>query len=235
MKKAKVDWKSFSRKEKWEYIWDYYKIHIIVGILVLCLGTYTGVKIATHRDPLVSVIMLNSERQSFKSQPVFEEFLEDRGYEVYSQAVRCHSNFYFWEENEYQNSAFGSDQYENVQMLQAYYALLYTREYDVIFGVGTVFDDTLKEGCFEDLTTLLPENALEIYEGDLIYYTDEETGETYPCAVRLSEENGWLQEHELYHGCTVGVLKTAPNKQIAGELIHYLLSENSEPLTEENS
>ena len=234
MKKAKVDWKSLSRKEKWEYIWDYYKIHIIVSILAVCIGVSAIVKIVNHRDPLVGVIMINCEKQVVASEPVFSEFLESNSYEVYSQAVMCRTNIHFWENSESQNAMFSSIEYENSQMIQAYYALLYTREYDVIFGTGPVFEQTVKDGAFADISELLPDVNLELYDGYIEYYTNEETGESYPCAIKLSQENGWIQEHGLYKECSVGVLKAAPHTQIASDMLRYLLAENLEPLTEEN-
>lgn len=234
MKKAKVDWKKFSRKEKWEYIWDYYKIHIIVGVLVLCFGTYMGVKLATYRAPLMKVIMLNSQRQAYDTQPIFEEFLTENEYEVYSKAIMCHTNFQFWALESDESSAFQSAQYENSQMLQGYYALLYTQEYSVVFGNGWVFEDTLNDMAFMDLRELLPEETLELYEDYIVYYSDEETGIEYPCAITLTEENSWLQEHGLYKNCMVGVLKSAPDVQMASELLGYVLAYNLSPLMEEN-
>lgn len=234
MKKAKVDWKSFSRKEKVEYIWDYYKIHIIVGILALCIGISTIVSVVNHRDPLMSVIMLNSEKHVVSSQPLFEDFLTTYDYEVYSQAVRCHANFHFWEEDEDQNTMYSSIEYDNAQMMQAYFALLYTREYDVVFGTGAVFEQTLEDGAFEDISQLLPDINLELYGDCIEYCTNEETGESYPCAIKLTGDHGWLQEHGVYEECTVGVLKAAPHKEMAGDLMRYLLAENLRMLTEEN-
>ena len=234
MKKAKVDWKKLSRKEKWEYIWDYYKIHIVIGVLAVCLGIYTGVKIATYRAPQMRVIMLNTQTQVHDTKPLFEEFLTEYQYEVYSDAVMCHSNFFFWALESEDGSMYQSVQYENAQMLQAYMALLYTGEYSVIFGNGWVFEDTLNEMAFMDLRELLPEKTLELFEGNIVYYSDEETGVEYPCAITLTAENGWLQEHGLYESCSVGVLKSAPNKQMASELLSYALAYNLSPLMEEN-
>lgn len=225
MKKAKVDWKNMSGKQKREYIWDYYKIHILVGILALSLGVYGVVKVVTHRDPLMSVIMLNSEKQVFDSQEVFDEFLTDWCYEVYPQAVKCHSNFIFLEESGEDTAVFESGMMEYAQLKQAYYALLYTKEYDLVMGNGPVFDETADGGAFADLRGFLSEETLEIYEQYLIYTDEEGTVEKYPCGIQLNADNGWLTENGLYQSCSVGVLKTAPNPAISARMIQYLLTE----------
>lgn len=235
MKKAKIDWKSFTRQQKREYIWDYYKLHIIVGILVLLLGTYIVVKIVNHRDPLMSTIMLNCNKPNFQTQEVFDEFLQEYGYESYSQAVKCHANLSFWEDGKPGVTVMESTQYENAQMMQAYHAMLYTNEYDLIFGTGEVMDETLQYGVFMDLTKVLPAEMLEIYADFIITFENEETGESYPCAILLSEENGWLQEHGLYKTCAVGILQKAPHKEIAVNHLKYLLAKNLALLTKENT
>jgi len=235
MKKAKVDWKSFTWEQKKEYIWDYYKIHIILALLVVCFGIYIGVKIANHRDPLMRTIMFNCYNSSVSSETVFEEFLTENGYEVYSNAVQCHSSLSFWEIDSEDSSMFQSAQYENGQLMQAYYALLATKNYSVVFGSGWVFDYTVSEDGFVDLSEVLPEETLELYADYLIYCVDEEEDTKYPCAIRLTEENGWIQEHAVYQSCAVGILRDAPDQQMAVELIRYLLAENMALLTEETS
>ncbi len=225
MKKAKVDWKNLSGKKKAEYIWDYYKIHILVGILVLSLGVYSVVKIVTHRDPLMSVIMLNCEKQSLDSQSVFEPFLTQWGYEVYPQAVKCHNNFTFREEGGSDTAVFESNLMEYAQLKQAYFALLYTKEYDIVMGNGPVFNETADGGAFADLREILSEESLETYAEYLIYTDEEGTVEKYPCGIQLNGDNNWLAENGLYQSCSVGVLKNAPNSEISARMIQYLLNE----------
>ncbi len=234
MKKAKVDWKNLSGKKKAEYIWDYYKIHILVGLLVLGLGTHLVVKIATHRDPLMNIIMLDCENPSFVSSEVFGEFLADGGYEIYELAVNCNTSIDFYEEGEEDSTLFSSALYENGQLKQAYYAFVWAGDYDLVMGEGDIFQETADGAAFADLSEYLSAETLEIYKDYLVYTDEKGEKEPYPCAIVLGEENGWLQEQGLYKTCSVGLLNNAPNPEISVELLRYLLSENLAPLTERN-
>ena len=234
MKKAKVDWKSLTPRKKAEYVWDYYKIHILVGVLVLGLGVHFIVKLATHRDPLMNIIMLDCENPTFASSEVFAEFLTDNGHEIYEQAVNCNTSIDFWEEGQEDSTLFSSALYENGQLKQAYHAFIWSNEYDVVMGQGDVFQETVDGGAFIDLSDYLSADTLEIYEDYLIYTDEDGAEESYPCAIVLGEENGWLQEHGLYKTCSVGLLNNAPNPEISMDFLRYLLAENLAPLTERN-
>ena len=218
MKKAKIDWKGMTRKQKAEYIWDYYKIHILLGVLALAIAIYVGVDMATSRDPLMSIIMLDARVQAVETSPTYSEFLELNGYEVYDDAVRSNTAIRFWKTELYEQAY-----YENLQLQQAYHALIWSETYDLIMGGDAAFEDTANGGCFIDLSQYLPADLIEKHHDDFVYTDEEGTVDSYPCAIIL-DDNRWLQQNEIYLSCSAGVLKSAPNPKIALQFIEYLLT-----------
>ena len=72
----KTDFKALSNKAKVQYIWDYYRLHIIVGVAaVLIIGSVIH-HFVTYREPLLNVIMINTSSGEATSSDGFNEFLD---------------------------------------------------------------------------------------------------------------------------------------------------------------
>ncbi len=227
----KEKWRAFSTKEKWSYFWYYYKIHTIVGLLVLLFGSYMIYEQVTNRNPLMSVVMLNvSTAQMQKNEVDYNEFLSEYGYEIYDNAVYNHTGLtiYTQEENK---ELYSKYYYEHSEVL---FSLLYAGAGDVVFGRGDFFTEELVLGlAFVDLREILPQETLERYADSLLYctpYTEGDDpdelipGEPYPCAIQL-ENNAWVLESGLYDSCYVGVPKRPQIKQITIDFMEYLLKQ----------
>lgn len=52
--------KGKSRKEKFAYFWEYYKVHTLVAILVLILGGSMIYSIATQKDIIMEAAFVNT-------------------------------------------------------------------------------------------------------------------------------------------------------------------------------
>ena len=55
----KTDFKALSNKAKVQYIWDYYKLHILFGGVIAAIVIGLGYHFITYRKPVLSVIMIN--------------------------------------------------------------------------------------------------------------------------------------------------------------------------------
>ena len=86
----KTDFKALSGKAKVQYIWDYYRLRILVIVLVAAFVIYLIYHYATYRDPLLNVIMINVNDSMSADAGGFDEFLEATDPElfVYYRSIR---------------------------------------------------------------------------------------------------------------------------------------------------
>lgn len=71
----KTDFKALSNKAKVQYIWDYYKLHILFGGVIAAIVIGLGYHFITYRKPVLSVIMINVQTTSENAEAAFDEFL----------------------------------------------------------------------------------------------------------------------------------------------------------------
>ena len=210
--------RELSGRDKAQYIFDYYKFHILGGILLLIAIISVIYTIATHVDPTLSVVMINADG---KDTEPFETFLADKGCEVVNGSVDFPDVLKFDENGNTQGS------YYDDMILSVYVG---GGDYDLFFGTGNKFKAYADEGCLMDLRLVLSEETFaSIPEEDLLWctpegaITDDGTG-TWPCAVLLTGNS--FVEH--FYGDTpvyYGVLYNRPHPELANEFSEYLLQQ----------
>lgn len=77
----KTDFKALSNKAKVQYIWDYYKLHILFGGVIATIVIGLGYHFITYRKPVLSVIMINVQTTSENAEAAFDEFSDAAGYD----------------------------------------------------------------------------------------------------------------------------------------------------------
>ena len=84
-----MTWKKFMAmpfKKKMEHIWEYYRWHILVTLVVVfALGTWIH-QAVSQKDPIMQVEMVNAYGASSGSE-AFQEFLSQQGRDYYEDAV----------------------------------------------------------------------------------------------------------------------------------------------------
>lgn len=212
-------WRKLSRKQKWQYLWDYYRFHIIAVILCVCLLVQFSVSVLTDTDPLMNVIMVNSPQYIEDGTDDFADFLSSCGYDSYKGAVDCHTGVYFysdaWIE---QSSSFATENYQSQQLL---YALIWSEDYDIVLGPEETFSEIGNQDGFADLSKILPQELLEQHVTSLVY-TDIPGETPYPYAIHLTN-NTWLDDTEYYDDCYFGILWNSQHTEIAISFAEYLL------------
>lgn len=78
----------------------------------------------------------------------------------------------------------------------------------------------------KDLTEVLPKDILDKYQDELCYTTDEETGDVYPSAILL-KDNEWIEASKMYPDkCVVAAAYGAADEQLQQKLMLEILGEN---------
>lgn len=215
----KVVLKEMEPKKRREYIWEYNKWYIIVGTFFAIFGTYLIVHYTTKKDIVANVIMVNTnvEAADNTGNELFDSFLEKNGYDTKHNEIVLNDGFYV--------NPNGVGQ-ENYYSYQSVLTVLEAGGADVYFSDDGVYGLIQDIGLLKDLNEVLPKDVLDKYQDELLYTTDQETGETYPSAIQLSD-NQWLKENQMYlDECVVGAAYGAADEKLQQKLMLEILGEN---------
>ena len=211
---AKPDFKNMSTGKKLEYVWDYYRFHILGTIvLVIVFGSIIH-HYATIKTAVLDMIFLNAYSAENENDP-FEEFLLEQGYDPNEYEVYLTTSLGFLlTEDDYQ---------ADYTTLQALSAMFSTGEVDVFATPPQVFVEYAPAGYMTDLSTVFTEDELAAYSDKIVYATLEETGETSPFAFNL---NGcrWLNDYGYYAGdYYMAITANSDSPELTKEFILYIL------------
>lgn len=204
--------KAYSTREKVNYIWDYFRWHILIAFVILCMCISWIYGIATHRDPLLRVQMINSLGEN-SGCITFKQFLDEHGYDYYDEAVQVNTNI----------QMNGESPVTNASAMQLLLCSIAAKDADIYFWDAPKLYALMDDGVMADLRQILSEEQLETYEDNLIYSHNPDTGEMYPCAVWL-QENSWIRDNQYYGSCAVGIADNTDNIEMAGQFLIYLLN-----------
>lgn len=209
----KPDLKAMPVKKRIEYVWDYYHIPILIGAAILIVITALIVQFVTYKEPIFNVVMINCKNAVDTTAVGYYDFLEEAGIDDLEGGVSLTSTLNF-------ENGESSTIYDR----QTLTMLLYAGGQDLFFGTGDIYMEYAKQGVLMDLRKVLSDETLQKYEDSLIYITDEELNETYPCVIKLSD-NAWLKKYDYYEGdCYFGIPWNAGNLELAEEFAEYMLN-----------
>lgn len=209
----KTDFKAMSGKSKVQYIWDYYRWPIVIVVLAAAFIISMIVHYATYKTPILNVIMVNSGDAFSSNDNVFDEFLEKYGYNPATQPVSLSSNLTIY--NGTTEAAYGDRQVLTTMVIAG--------GQDLFFDTGDMFFEYAGQGGFVDLTTVLSDEQLKTYQDELVYYTNEETGEEYLCGLKFTD-NDWLTKNNFYDTCYYGIFFSTGHPEISAQFTEFLLT-----------
>ncbi len=226
--------KALPWKEKFPYIWEYYKIWIIGTILVVAMTVSISLSVIENSKPVLISGMLVNNFTSQENESLFEQnFTEYMGQNEDDVNLDLSTDMYL--------HAGGMDEttYNTVQKIAIQVA---ARDLDFIASDESVVhyycnandpDDII----YMDLSTILPDDIFSMLESqDRILYSTDANGNRFPAAVDVTGtrfyEDAQIISTYSYLGCMV----TAPHKQNFVNLIRYAfdlpLPEGTDPTAE---
>ncbi len=210
----KPDLKSMSFQARLQYIWEYYKLHIGAVLIGAVLIVSVIHQVATYREPVLTVIMVNCNDPYNADDSGFSEYLAAAGYDPEKDSVNLQASLQF-------SDSQLAVSYQDAEVLGA---MIASGETDLLFGTGDLIPAYAEQGAFLDLSSVVPAETLAAYEGHLLYAADEATGASYPCAVELTG-NSWLTRNNYYDTCYFGILNSAPHAEAVRTFTAFLLNE----------
>ncbi|MCX4304664.1 MAG: hypothetical protein OSJ69_02550 [Acetatifactor sp.] len=159
-KKEREAMKNGTPKQKLAYFWDYYKWHVIIGVIVLVTAVSFIYQAVTRKSVALYALLLNAAEYNFmednsKNTAAFAEYagIDENKFDImYDTSVQLGT----------------VDDYTSAQKLMVYIA---AAELDVMVSDSDSLTKYAYQGNFHDLRQILTEEQLSAYQ-DFFYYID---------------------------------------------------------------
>ena len=209
----KTPFKELSTSQKIRYIYDYYKIHILIVVAVIALLISLVYSFSHHKENLMNVLMINFEGDSTKADEVLNDFMLKEDYNTNSYSITT-------------NTAISVDvnSMEYMQELYSLNGLMASSTYSGFFSDEETFMYYANQGYFINLEDIMSEELIEKYKDYIIYGKDFDTNDSYPCGIRINTQNcNMLKENEFYKECIFGFITGDTDKTLCKDFIEYVL------------
>ncbi len=207
--------KQLTWKQRFGYIWDYYKpfMAAIIGIIVVINIGYTMFK-NLHTDTILSVYFVNSLYAMTDEEELGDQYID------YIGGLEKNQDFVL--DLSVSVSADDSSEYSYANQIK-FSTLSAAGSIDVCLMDPEDFDSYSDLGFYGDLREALSDEELDKWS-DLLIYTKDEEGEEYPCGIDLSESS-ILLEYNLYPQGVCGGISVNGNKsEDSAPFFEWLLS-----------
>ena len=229
--------KGMGFKAHWDYFWDYYKVHVIVGILVI-VGIFSLAKdILTQKPDAINITIINAAGISDAS-PLEAGFAEYESIDTtkFNVAIDSTSSINLQNPDSY-----------TIANSERIYSMIAAHDLDVIMADTEVFQNYAKNEMFLDLRDYFSDEEMNAF-GDSIFYIDTadyRNGDDYlegkdssdtaeddenvvheliPVGIILSD-NPHLKALEYYQYSTpvIGLAVASERSETGADFIRYLL------------
>lgn len=153
--------KNGTLKQKIAYIWDYYKWHIIIPLVLIVAIISHIVNVITAPDIILNGVLMNvyHTETSISREDILEQFYKEQKIDSKEEEVNLNTNMYFTVGNDNTN-------YETLQVLMAWHA---ADSLDFIGGDSPTLTELSYRGYFSDLREILTEEQIIKYEPYFLY------------------------------------------------------------------
>ncbi len=201
-------------KKKVSYLWEYYKLHALVTVIIIATGAYIVKEIVTPNieTKLYAAVINNSiEPQVLEEyQQAFSEYLQ---LDPTREEVNINPQFYMNGDTEY-----------SMNMKQVLGAYVAAQDVDIIIAPKSDFETYSYYGYMEPMSDLLPTDLYSSLSNYFYIGTQEENPEENVYGIYLSEaglfkDNAKFTEDNPY---VLGVIANSRRQNNAVEFIRYL-------------
>lgn len=209
--------KDMSLKEKFSYLWDYYRYHALITIAVIAFISYMIYSfIKPNIETKLYVAIVNNTIESLILEEYEEKMTEYLELNQEIERVSINHQFYFN----------GSPDY-TVNIRQAFAAYIAAADIDVIIAPLSEFSNYVEYGYFTPLTDQLPTDLYSALT-DSFYLSDTDDNPRvvayglYLSDTKLFKEYSFYTEDDPY---LIGIVINSTNKENSVEFIRYLFNE----------
>lgn len=228
-------------RKKLQYLWDYYKLHFVIGCMLLYILGYMLYGHFTQKDPVLYAALINVAPGEALTEKLGSGFLASQGLDAKKQEFSLYTGLYLSsdEDNPYHEYTYAS----RIKLIAA----IESQTLDIVLLDQEAFDAFSQNGYLYNMETFLSEtdpalyadcrdllreniviledNAEEVSLDSSVPYSAET--ETYPGALEISQ-TPLLKEAGFSDPVYLGVIRNTPRKEAAAEYIRYLCGEYGE-------
>lgn len=229
-------WQSLRRKEKFEYIWDYYKFPIAVICILLYIAGYLIYGHITTKEPLLYLAFVNVNPSLELTKQITDGYLDYSNIASKEDELQLYTGLYLTDnpENPYIEYTYASRMkivasidnealdilFMNKEAFDAFSQNGYLCDLEVLVKNHSLeLYDEIKH-CFSENLVILEDNALEVSFDSSIPY--EAKTELHSFGLDLSQK-GLLSQAGFNDTVYLGVIKNSPRTEASLEYIEYLL------------
>ena len=184
-----MEFKELTPKQKAQYIWDYYKIHIISAIAVICIAVWGINHFILHPDPEICCgIAVYGPHIDINGIDTMEEMITAKITEPEENLKAEVTNFFFTE------GSSSEDQLQDRDMLDKFYTYLYALQLDIFIGNAEDTQSCVKADFLSTVDEYISPEQKAAFEkeGRLLYGKDSDDEDEMPYAVEL-KNNSFLK------------------------------------------
>ena len=209
--------KKMSFRDKLWYIWEYYKIHMLIGCVILfflyALGTIFYQKSFTTQ--LFFIVMNDRSGSEADYEGLANEFKTRMGYGK-KDKVEVDSSLYISFEESTSQLDYAS--------LAKVTAIVASKDLDVLISDSPAVEHYASNGAFLNLEEVLPADLWDLVKDD-VYMAKDENGNSFPAAISLDDsyfhEKTGTQMEEAYFS----LINNSTRTDTAFEFLRYLYEE----------
>lgn len=173
-------WKKFLKKA--DYIWEYYKWHIIVPVLVIAIIVcFVDTYIRESRPISLGIAIMNTSDVDDAILAFSYDYAEYRNIDIKKLPIKTEINFVH--PKDMQEAAREAD--DTVASIQKYQTMMVNDRIDVTFTTYWVVEEYTEIAFYEDLRNVYDAAFLEEIEEKILYVTVE--GEEIPLGIYVEE------------------------------------------------
>ena len=204
------------RRSKIQFVWDYYKIPIIVILTVLSLVLIIKISNIGRKDASMYVVLLNNDSSLVECDSgVFDEVLKDSSIDLKGKTVDVNDKLML---------GFEDNEKADIETLQILTALFTISDLDLYVADQKYFDYFAEDGGYCDLSKLIDKQLLDKVSSDL-YYLEDSNGYKYVAGIVLHKGSILHEAHYYHDDVIMGVTANANNMDVAIEFIKLMLSD----------
>lgn len=236
---------SYTEREKWDsldtpgrirYIWDYYKLPIVIACILLYIAGYSVYRHFTHKDVFLYTALVNVAAGENLTAKLNDGFLATEQVDTSKNELRFYSDWYLTDDpaSEYHEYTYAT----RMKVLAA----IDGEQLDVVLMNQEAFDAFAQNGYLCNLEELLKQEDAELYSAlqpylitnmevlednaqDVVLdpsleYVSETT--EYPMAVDLNECSPAIREAGFEASVYLGIIGNTPRTDTALEYLRYL-------------
>lgn len=175
MNHQKLSDQPFSKK--WEYFWDYYKMHTIVIVFLACMFGSILHTIVTRKEIVLSIAYINAF-PNIEDEVFIEDFENYLGLNLKKQQVLLDSTYYIEDKSTSPYAATYSQKFSTNAM---------AGKLDVVLADTANFDFYGNQGFFQNLNDVLSPELLKKYKKHLYFVNlpDDNCDQAIPIGIKI--------------------------------------------------